>query len=152
MIDHPGNVQLSRLIDGDLSLTSREAVTAHLRGCPSCAERHDQLVAVTATLRLEPQVRWTRDQTESVLGRLPRRRQRIRTAIAGGVSLVMCALVLVEAAPLIAASLALVGVVLGLSGALAPPAVAVSGMQLLVVLAVVAILAPLAAYPLARWR
>jgi hypothetical protein len=29
--EHLTDVQLSRLIDGDMSLTSREAVTAHLR-------------------------------------------------------------------------------------------------------------------------
>jgi anti-sigma factor RsiW len=152
MTDHPDDVQLSRLIDGDLSLTSREAVMAHLRLCPACSQRHDQLVAVTATLRLESPLLWTSNETESVLGRLPQRRHRVRVAVAGGVSLVMCGLVVVEAAPLIAATLASVGVVVGLSGVLTPPAVAASGPQLLVVVAAIAILAPLAAYPLARWR
>jgi hypothetical protein len=51
--EHLTDVQLSRLIDGDLSLTSREAVTAHcavsgLRGAP----RPDHRVA--ATLRSKP--------------------------------------------------------------------------------------------------
>jgi anti-sigma factor RsiW len=152
MTGHPDDVQLSRLVDGDLSLTSREAVIAHLRLCPSCSERHDQLVAVAATLRLEPPLRWTREETDSVLHQLPQRRHRVRVAVAGGVSLVMCGLVVVEAAPLIAAMLGLVGVLIGLSGALTPSALAAGGPQLLVAVAAIAILAPLAAYPLARWR
>jgi len=152
MIEHPDDVQLSRLVDGDLSLVTREAVMTHVRSCPTCAERHDELVSVAAVLRLEPPLTWTRDDTESVLRRLPQRRHRARVAVAGIVSAAMCAVVVVEAAPVIAAMLALVGVVIGLGGAVAPPAVATSGMQFLVVIAAIAILAPLAAYPLARWR
>ena len=152
MIDHVDDGQLSRLIDDDLSLTSREAVQGHLRECPSCAQRLDQLVEVAAVLRLETPLRWTGQETASVLDRSPPRRHRVRVAAAGVVSVAVCGLAVVEAAPLIAAPLALAGVLLGLGGALTPPAVAASGVQLLVVLAVTAILAPLAAYPLARWR
>ena len=152
MIDHVDDGQLSRLIDDDLSLTSREAVVSHLRECPSCAQRHDQLVEVAAVLRLETPLRWTGEETAAVLDRLPQRRHRGRVAAASVVSVVVCGVALVEAAPLIATTLALLGVLVGFGGALAPPAVAASGLQLLVMLAVIAILAPLAAYPLARWR
>ena len=152
MIDHVDDGQLSRLIDDDLSLTCREAVVGHLRECPSCAQRHDQLVEVAAVLRLENAVRWTEEETAAVLDRLPRRRHRGRVAAAGVVSVAVCGVALVEAAPLIASTLALLGVLVGLGGALAPPAVAASGLRLLVMLAVIAVLAPLAAYPLARWR
>lgn len=152
MTGHLSDAQLSRLIDGDLSLTSREAVMAHLRSCPGCAERHDQLVAVAATLRLEPPLTWTDEATSSVLRRLPRQSHRLRVLAAGVVSLVMCGLVLVEAAPLIAAPLAVVGVLLGLGAALTPPALTASGSHVLVVVTMIAVLAPLAAYPLARWR
>ncbi|HYX87651.1 MAG TPA: zf-HC2 domain-containing protein [Gaiellales bacterium] len=151
MSDHLDNVQLSRLIDGDLSLTSRDAAIAHLRTCPACAERHDHLVAVTAVLRLEPALEWTTADTDSVLERLPRRGERARLALAGIVSAAMCALVVVEAAPVIAAPLALVVALAGVGRALAAPA-ATSGAQLVLAVAAVAILAPLAAYPLARWR
>jgi hypothetical protein len=148
---HLEDVQLSRLIDGDLSLTSREAVMGHLRSCHSCAERHDRLVAVAAALRLEPPLTWTSSDTESVLGRLPQRRHKVRAAVAAVASAAMCAVVIFEVAPVIAATVALVGVVVDLRGALAPPGAA-PGLQLVLVVAAVAVLAPLAAYPLARWR
>ena len=152
MSEHLTDAQLSRLIDGDMSLTSREAVTAHLRGCPACAERHDQFVAVAATLRLEPPAAWTSAMTSAVIRQPPPRRRAVRVAVAAGVSATMCGLVLLEAAPLVAATLGLVGVVVGASVALTHPAVAASGSQLLLVVMAVAILAPMAAYPLARWR
>jgi multisubunit Na+/H+ antiporter MnhG subunit len=76
----------------------------------------------------------------------------VRVAVAAGVSATMCGLLLLEAAPLVAATLGLVGVVVGASVALTHPAVAASGSQLLLVVMAVAILAPMAAYPLARWR
>ena len=151
MSEHLTDLQLSRLIDGDLSLTSREAVTAHLRGCPACAERHDQIIAVAATLRSEPPHAWTSAMTSSVIHELPRRRRTVRVGIAAGVSAAMCGLVLLEAAPVVAAALGLLGVLAGASVAVTHPAVAVSGSPLLAIMAV-AILAPLAAYPLARWR
>lgn len=53
MSDHLDDTQLSRLIDGDLSLVTRHAATSHLSACPSCAERHDALIAVVVVGRLE---------------------------------------------------------------------------------------------------
>lgn len=151
MSGHLDDVQLSRMIDGDLSLTSREAVMAHLRSCHSCAERLERLIAVTAVLRLEPPLTWTDSDTESVMGRLPQRRHRARAAVAAIASAAMCAVVVFEVAPVIAATVALVGVLVGLRSSLAPP-VATPGLQPLLVVAAVAVIAPLAAYPLARWR
>ena len=150
MSDHLDDVQLSRLLDGDLSLTSREAVIDHLRTCPGCAARHDRLVAVTAALRMEPAMTWTGSDTEATLNRLPRRR-RGKVAAAGAVSAAMCVLVLVETAPLIAVPLALLIAVLGTGRALVDPAIG-PGVELVVAVAAIAMLAPLAAYPLARWR
>jgi anti-sigma factor RsiW len=149
--DHLDDVQLSRLLDGDLSLTSREAVIDHLRTCPGCAARHDRLVAVTAALRMEPAMTWTGSDTDATLNRLPRRRRRGKVAAAGAVSAAMCVLVLVETAPLIAVPLALLIAVLGTGLALVDTAVG-PGVELVVAVAAIAMLAPLAAYPLARWR
>ena len=151
MSDHLDDVQLSRLLDGDLSLTSREAVIDHLRTCPGCAARHDRLVAVTAALRMEPAMTWTGSDTEATLNRLPRRRRRGKVAAAGAVSAAMCVLVLVETAPLITVPLALLIAVLGTGLALVDTAVG-PGVELVVAVAAIAMLAPLAAYPLARWR
>lgn len=151
MSDHLDDVQLSRLLDGDLSLTSREAVIDHLRTCPGCAARHDRLVAVTAALRMEPAMTWTGSDTGATLNRLPRRRRRGKVAAAGAVSAAMCVLVLVETAPLIAVPLALLIAVLGTGLALVDTAVG-PGVELVVAVAAIAMLAPLAAYPLARWR
>lgn len=151
MSDHLDEVQLSRLLDGDLSLTSREAVIDHLRTCPGCAARHDRLVAVTAALRMEPAMTWSGSDTGATLNRLPRRRRRGKVAAAGAVSAAMCVVVLVETAPLIAVPLALLIAVLGTGRALVDTAIG-PGVELVVAVAAIAMLAPLAAYPLARWR
>lgn len=150
MSTHLDDGQFSRLLDGDLSLTSREAAIAHLRSCPACAARHDRVVAVTAALRMQPPATWTASMTEATVRGLPRRRHPRRVAFAAAVSAAMCALVVVETAPLIAAPLALMLALLGLGRELTT---AVGpGVELVLAVAAVAMLAPLAAYPLARWR
>jgi anti-sigma factor RsiW len=65
--DHPTNEQLSAFIDGELSLASREAVIAHIRGCPSCAARQEALIEVAAALRTQQPISWTGAETERVL-------------------------------------------------------------------------------------
>lgn len=50
-MSHASHLQLSALIDNELSLTEREAVLRHLEGCPACAQEHAGIVEVTATLR-----------------------------------------------------------------------------------------------------
>jgi anti-sigma factor RsiW len=149
--DHLDDVQLSRLLDSDLSLASRDAAIDHLRSCPACAARHDRLVSVTADLRLQPAVTWTASDTEATVRRLPRGRRRAKVTVAATISTAMCALVVVEAAPLIAAPLALMVALLGTGRALVTTAVGPE-MELVLAVAVIAMLAPLAAYPLARWR
>ena len=151
MSTHLDDDHLSRLIDGDLSLTSREAAIAHLRGCPACAARHDRLVGVTAALRMQPRATWTHSDTVATLRELPRRRRRRRMAFAVAVSAMMCALVVAETAPLIAAPLALMLALLGLGRELVNTTFG-PGVELVLAVAAVAMLAPLAAYPLARWR
>jgi anti-sigma factor RsiW len=84
MSEHVGDEQLSLLIDGELSLTAREAVRLHLRSCPGCAERHDAMVELTALLRLEPTVVWSPAQTEAVVSRLRARPAWPRLLVAAG--------------------------------------------------------------------
>src|SRR5207245_2221067 len=54
MSDHVSSEQLSALIDGELSLTAREAVLGHLRECPTCAASHERLVEVAAVMAALP--------------------------------------------------------------------------------------------------
>lgn len=150
--DHLDRTHLSRLIDGDLSLVSRDAARAHLASCPQCAQRHDELVGVVASLRQLPRAEWTPHQTERLTTAMSqRRRSRLPLAGAGAAVLIVFVAVLVAALPLIGAAFALGHVAQTLvSSVAAEPLVAI--VPQLVVLVAVAVLAPLAAYPLARWR
>lgn len=67
MNDHVSTEQLSALIDGQLSLVSREAVIDHLRHCPSCASSHDALVEFAAVMTAVPAERWSAQLTEQVI-------------------------------------------------------------------------------------
>jgi anti-sigma factor RsiW len=77
--EHVSDEQLSLLLDGRLSLAAREAVVAHIRRCPGCAERHDRWVELTATLRLEGAREWSPALTASTLTRLGPRARRGRS-------------------------------------------------------------------------
>ena len=72
MSDHASAEQLSALIDGELSLTAREAVIGHLRECPTCAASHERLIEVAAVMTSYPAEHWTRQMTERVLLALER--------------------------------------------------------------------------------
>lgn len=85
MSEHVSDEQLSLLLDGGLSLAGREAVRAHIRSCPACAEQHDRVVELTATVRLVGRLEWTPQHTEATLARLratrepqPRQGRRLR--------------------------------------------------------------------------
>lgn len=67
MSDHISVEQLSALIDGDLSLTAREAVIGHLRTCPTCAATHERLVEVVAVMTAVPGERWSPEMTRTIL-------------------------------------------------------------------------------------
>ena len=67
---HVSDQQLSLLVDASLSLAAREAVVAHIRACPTCAERHDRLIDTTATLRLAGSISWSPAHTDATLARL----------------------------------------------------------------------------------
>lgn len=152
MSDHLDRRQLSRLIDGDLSLVSRDAARAHLAFCPTCAQLHDELVGVVASLRQLPRAEWTPHHTERLTAGLSQpRRSRLPLVGAGAAVLVVCVAVMVAALPLINAAFALGHVAQTVVSSVAA-APLVSVIPQLVVLVAVAVLAPLVAYPLARWR
>ena len=70
MSDHVSAEQLSLLIDGELSIASREAVVTHIRSCLRCAAEHDRLVELTATLRLHRPLEWSPAKTAATVQRL----------------------------------------------------------------------------------
>lgn len=158
MNEHVNDEQLSLLLDSGLSLAAREAVVTHVRSCPACAERHDLMVELTATIRLAGRLEWTDDHTQATLARLhtsPHRRRQL-------ISRLRCR----DWSLPVAATLALAGIgglllaPLGLGNAvLAAPASAsgffalalpVSGHVLVLLAAAVAL--GLLAYPLSRSR
>ena len=87
-MSHVSDEQISSLIDGELSLTAREAVGAHLRSCPACAARHDAFVSAVAALRLSPALVWRESLTEAVTRKLPPRGRNLALPIAAVLSLV----------------------------------------------------------------
>jgi anti-sigma factor RsiW len=100
MSDHPTIEQLSAFIDGELSLASREAVIAHIRGCPACAARQDELIEVAALLRSRPALKWTAGDSERVLAQIanehvprprPRKQRDLTLPIAGALALIAVA-------------------------------------------------------------
>lgn len=156
MTEHVNDEQLSLLVDARLSLAAREAVVAHVRSCPSCAERHDRVIDATAALRLAGAVRWSPPHTAAAVARLQpqRRRDRWRRRIgardwalplASAIGLAGC--IALVAAPLgvaaaIVAAPANAGALLSLALPVPGPAVA----------ALVAAALGLLAYPLSRSR
>ena len=152
MSDHLDDVVLSRLIDGDLSLITRSAVIGHLERCPGCAQRHDDLVTVAASLRMQRPAEWSDAMTDRVLAQLPARKHRVRAAVAAGLSAVLFLVALLDVAPLIASMVALAGVFAAVAVAVVPAPVAAGGAQMLAGVALIAVGAPLIAYPLAKWR
>lgn len=153
MTSHLDDQQLSRLLDGDLSLAERAAALAHLSSCSACAQRQAELVEVAATLRSYPRIAWTSHHTTGVMAELRagahEARQRrafpalLLTIAAAG--LVLAALLAAPVGPQLAS--AVFDAV-----ALMPPLRIASGGQALLTLLVVALVAPALVYPLARWR
>ena len=157
MTDHPSTEQLSAFIDGELSLASREAVIAHVRGCPACAARQDELIEVAAALRSRPALTWTATDGERVLAQIANERVRRRSVkqldltfpIAGALALIaVVAYVLV--APGLARD-ALGGSGFSAIAAFEPAVGLFSAGHFLIALAVVAALG-IAALPLIRAR
>lgn len=150
-MSHASDQQLSMFIDGELSATSRATVAAHLAGCPACAERHERLVDVAASLRILPAVRWTPAATAATIERCqqpPVAAGRVSRGVLAALALAVLAAAALSTTWLSAllsiarsaAATALVVLPLGPAG----------GAANLWILLATAILAPLAALTLAR--
>lgn len=149
---HATDEQLSRLIDGELSLVARDSVLAHLHSCPSCASRHETLVEVAAALRLQPALAWDEIDTAAMVARLsPGRERNVALPFAAAVALVGFVLVGVWT-PIFSAGLAVTTTTLRSFATVVPSATVFSPGGTVTTLFLVALLGPLLAYPLARWH
>jgi anti-sigma factor RsiW len=150
------DLALSRLIDGDLPTLTHEAVLDHLLHCPACATRHEELVEVAATIRRLPAIEWDELRTADViaaLGATPGRAARPRLAAAAALLLPAAGLFAIMA---VLGALPVAAAVFGLSlqfgQALVSLRMFAAVSEVLLIMLLVALAAPLAAYPLARWR
>lgn len=149
MSDHLTDELLSRLVDGDLSLSAREAAIRHLRECARCSARQDALVSVAVTLRSFPEAALSDEQVDRIIAGLDRpaeRRWPTAAMTVAAISACVAALASLAALPLTA-----LAVTAAITRAL-PLQVPSSATHVLITAFIVAIAAPLAAYPLARWR
>jgi anti-sigma factor RsiW len=151
--------QLSRLLDGDLALAERAAVLDHVAHCPSCAAEQARLVEVSAALRAVPAVAWSDEQTIALLARVSvdpapvRRARRNRRAPRIAEALVLAATLAGVVALVVAVPVGpLVADALWRAFSWLPPVGATSAPGAATALVVIALVAPLVAYPLARWR
>lgn len=153
MSDHLTDEVLSRLIDGDLSLTGREAALSHVRRCSACAQRHEQLVSVVAVLRQEELSAWrpadTARVTERISGEARDVQRRVAAVVGGAVALVACLVFVVLFAAVPVAAFSIAGRV---ADRVVPAMVPATASSVLLAMLTVAVAAPLVAYPLARWR
>lgn len=155
MSGHLTDEQLSLLVDGELSLVHRGAITAHIASCPECAARHDHLVDVIASLRLQPKLQWTSADTARTMAALPvpvPARSREWPMLAAAAAGTAVAGVLALKLTLVQALEALVRSLLQVVDAFAPAAISVSSASTLLILLAVAVLGPLLAYPLIKDR
>lgn len=108
---------------------------------------------MAASLRQLPPVEWSAARTQLVTARLTERprRKRAGVTVAAGVASGVCVAAVFVVLPLLSIAAAIARPVAGLASAVTPD-VLLAAAPLVLVVAAVAILAPLAAYPLARWR
>jgi len=149
--------QLSRLIDGDLALAERGAVLDHIGHCPACAAEQARLVEVSAALRGVPAAQWSDEQTSAILARLasdaaPPARSSSRPVQAAGTLLAAVTLAVVVAFVVAVPVGPLVAGALWQAFAWIPPIGTTSALAAGAALVAISVLAPLLAYPLARWR
>ncbi len=144
-MSHASHLQLSALIDNELSLTEREAVLRHLESCPRCAEEHAGIVEVAATLRmLSPPF------LDFNVASLAPRRRRDAPLLAAAAVFAATGIALVAAFTPVIAFVAAISRMLSPLVALiapgSPGATPIAGLAVLL-----AIGSWLVAYPLARW-
>lgn len=145
-MSHASHLQLSALIDNELSLTEREAVIRHLEGCPACAARHAGVVEVAATLRtLSPPL-----LAFDVALLAPRRRRDAPLLAAASVFAATGIALVVAVTPLVAFVAAISRMLSPLVALITPGSAGATPIAGLAVL--LAIGSWLVAYPLARWR
>jgi anti-sigma factor RsiW len=152
---HASPEQLSRLIDGDLGLAERAAVLDHIDHCPRCAAEQARVVDVSAALRSAPAARWSDTQIAALVARLPsgptsRPRSAGRPlaamlAAALALAVAVAFVISIPVGPLVAGSL-------WQAFAWVPPIGGTSALRAGATLVAISLLAPLLAYPLARWR
>ena len=152
MTSHVSDEQLSLLLDGEQSLTAREAVRNHLEQCPACAERHDRFVAAVSALRIERALHWDETQTERVVAvtALPRRRE-LGLPLAAGLLAATALLGMAYRMPLRSGYGLVSSFVCSVGRATGSPLGSVSAGSILALL-VLAIVAPAISLRLARWR
>lgn len=144
-MSHASHLQLSALIDNELSLTEREAVIRHLESCPACAERHAGVVEVAATLRtLSPPL-----LDFDVASLAPRRRRDAPLLAAASVFAATGIALVVAVTPLVAFVAAISRMLNPLVALITPGSAGATPIAGLAVL--LAIGSWLVAYPLARW-
>jgi anti-sigma factor RsiW len=152
---HASPEQLSRLLDGDLGLAERAAVLDHIGHCPGCASEQARIVEVSAALRSAPATSWSETQIAALVARLPsgppsqpRSAGRPLAAMLVatlGLAVAVAFVVRVPVGPLVAGSL-------WQAFAWVPPIGGTSALRAGATLVAISLLAPLLAYPLARWR
>lgn len=151
-MSHLSNEQLSRLIDGELSLGARDTAQRHLRDCAHCQEQLDAFVDIAAELRLTPAVTWDAGATARLLTQLDHRRPREwSTPIAVAIA-VLGALLLALELPAISSLTGMLTSITSVLTAFLPTGVGLPSAPALAILLVVAILGPLLAMPLSRRR
>ena len=151
MTDHVTDEQLSLLIDGELSLTAREAVGSHLRHCPTCAARHDKLVSAVAALRMTAPLEWCDELTDSVLLRIALRGKR---HVALPIAVLLAALALALGAAylsVVSAAVTIVGAIARAFGSFLP-SFGASSTSTVAALVAFALFGPLISLRLARRR
>jgi anti-sigma factor RsiW len=151
-MSHLSDEQLSMLLDGELSLTGRHAATEHLGGCVGCAGRLDELVEVSAALRLAPAVRWSPEATGRVLARLERPVAHDRSTVAAMGLALLGLLLLSFELPVLGALVSMLNTVVAIFTAFVPIGAGVSGTTSVAVLIAVGVFGPALAVRLARVR
>jgi hypothetical protein len=111
------------------------------------------LVSVVAVLRQEEPSTWRPADTASVIadvsGEAPESRPRIAAVLGGSFALAACLVFVVIFVAVPVAAFSIAGRV---TGRVVPAMVPATASSVLLVMLMVAVVAPLVAYPLARWR
>jgi anti-sigma factor RsiW len=81
MMDHPGEGQLQAYLDGETTPEATEALEGHLRGCPDCRARLEELEALAQEVSRRLAVLEPETDVEAALWRLRQARARKRVGL-----------------------------------------------------------------------